>query len=147
MATLSLALDKRRQKKDGTFPLVYQVVMNSIPLKLSTGISVVEQDFDKTNNVLKNSTTLTDGLFKLECLYRSRLQLLYLKNPNCTNGKEIKEFLLNKTPDELTMSEFWDKAINELKGMGRHGIFCIDNQTKAWNNIFAILPKKLKNNF
>lgn len=130
MATLSLVLDKRRQKKDGTFPLVYQVVMNSIPLKLSTGISVMEQDFDNSNNVLKNSATLTEGLYKLECLYRSRLQLLYLKNPNCTNGKEIKEFLLNKTPDELTMSEFWDKAINELKSMGRQGGVKIYEQSK-----------------
>ena len=60
MATLSLALDKRRQKKDGTYLLVYQVVMNSIPLKLSTGISVMEQDFDNSNNVLKNSATLTE---------------------------------------------------------------------------------------
>ena len=40
MATLSLVLDKRRQKKDSTYPLVFQVVMNSKPVKISTGISL-----------------------------------------------------------------------------------------------------------
>ena len=46
MATMSLVLDKRRQKKDGTYPLVFQVVMNSVPVKISSGISVKEEDFE-----------------------------------------------------------------------------------------------------
>jgi hypothetical protein len=49
MATMSLVLDKRRQKKDGTYPLVFQVVMNSVPVKISSGISVKEEDFDRAN--------------------------------------------------------------------------------------------------
>jgi hypothetical protein len=35
MATLSLILDKRRQKKDGTYPLIFQVVLNTVPVKIS----------------------------------------------------------------------------------------------------------------
>ena len=35
MATLGLVLDKRRQKKDGTYPLVFQVIMDQVK-KLGT---------------------------------------------------------------------------------------------------------------
>jgi len=45
MATLSLVLDKRRQKKDGTYPLVFQVVLKTVPVKISTGISVKGRPF------------------------------------------------------------------------------------------------------
>jgi integrase/recombinase XerD len=130
MATLSLVLDKRRQKRDGTYPLVFQVVMNSIPVKLSTGVSVLDEVFDCSNNSLRNSDTLTKELFKIESLYRSRLQLLYLKNPTCSSGKEIKEFLLNKTPDELTIADFWDNTISDVRSMGRLGGVKIYEQSK-----------------
>jgi hypothetical protein len=58
MATLSLVLDKRRQKKDSTYPLVFQVVMNSVPVKISTGISVRECEFDSVNGIIKESSSV-----------------------------------------------------------------------------------------
>jgi hypothetical protein len=50
MATLSLVLDKSRQKKDGSYPLVFQVILKTVPVKISTGISVKEEDFDRKND-------------------------------------------------------------------------------------------------
>jgi hypothetical protein len=58
MSTMSLVLDKRRPKKDGTYPVVFQVVMNTVPVKISSGIAVKEEDFDRANGVIKNSSTL-----------------------------------------------------------------------------------------
>ena len=131
MATLSLVLDKRRQKKDGTYPIVFQVVMNSLPIKISTGLSVLENDFDSLNGVIKKSTVLNEGLFKLELTYRKRLQQYCLMDSNCTNGNDLKNYLLNKTPDEVNIEEFWDNAIVELRNLGRLGGANIYSQSKV----------------
>ena len=40
MATLKLALDTRRAKKDGTFPLVFKLFINKEQSNITTGISV-----------------------------------------------------------------------------------------------------------
>jgi integrase len=53
-----------------------------------------------------------------------------LKNPTCSSGKEIKEFLLNKTPDELTIADFWDNTISDVRSMGRLGGVKIYEQSK-----------------
>lgn len=130
MATLSLVLDKRRKKKDGTFPLVFQVIANRIPVIISTGLSVLEEDFDTSNGILKNLNLISKEFFELECLYRRRLQLFCLKNPSCINGKEIKNFLLSKSPDEITISDFWDDIILHMKKTGRQGGVKIYEQSK-----------------
>lgn len=69
MATLSLVLDKRRQKKDGTYPLVFQVVLKTVPVKISTGISVKEEDFDRKNGFIKSDMSLNRELFRTEETY------------------------------------------------------------------------------
>jgi hypothetical protein len=78
MATLSLILDKRRQKKDGTYPLVFQVVLNTVPVKISTGISVKEEDFDRQSGFVKNNKSLNKELFRTEETYRKRLEQFVL---------------------------------------------------------------------
>jgi integrase len=130
MATMSLVLDKRRQKKDGTYPLVFQVVMNSVPVKISSGISVKEEDFDRANGVIKNSPTLNKELFRIEEAYRIKVEKFCAQHPKSKNGAELKCFLLNKAPDELTISEFWDKTILELTNMGRLGGASVYRQSK-----------------
>jgi integrase/recombinase XerD len=130
MATMSLVLDKRRQKKDGTYPVVFQVVMNTVPVKISSGISVKEEDFDRANGVIKNSPTLNKELFRIEEAYRIKVEKFCAQNPKCKSGSELKNFLLNRTPDELTISEFWDKTILELTNMGRLGGANIYRQSK-----------------
>ncbi len=131
MATLSLVLDKRRQKKDGTFPLVFQVVMNTVPVKISTGLSINEYDFDSVAGVHKRSIILNDQLNILEATYSKRLQQFCLLDPTCRSANEIKKYLLNKTPDELTISEFWDNTILELRNLGRLGGANIYSQSKV----------------
>ncbi len=130
MATLSLVLDKRRQKKDGTYPLVFQIVMNSVPVKISSGRSVKEEDFDKPNGIIKNAPAVNKELFRAEEAYRIKIEIFCSKHPNCKSGSELKNFLLNKTPDELTISEFWNKTIVELTNMGRMGGVSIYRQSK-----------------
>ena len=131
MATLSLVLDKRRQKKDGTYPLVFQVILKTVPVKISTGISVKEEDFDRKNGFIKSDMSLNKALFRTEETYRQRLEQFNLQYPNSKNANDLKCFLLNKAPTELTISEFWDNTIQELIVMGRLGGANVYRQSKA----------------
>lgn len=49
MATLKLALDTRRAKKDGTFPLVFRIGVASKSAYIKTGIYIQENQFDTSN--------------------------------------------------------------------------------------------------
>ena len=131
MATLSLVLDKRRQKKDGTYPLVFQVILKTVPVKISTGISVKEEDFDRNNGFIKSDMSLNRELFRTEETYRQRLEQFNLQYPNSKNANDLKCFLLNKAPTELTISEFWDNTIQELIVMGRLGGANVYRQSKS----------------
>ena len=131
MATLSLVLDKRRQKKDGTYPLVFQVILKTIPVKISTGISVKEEDFDRKNGFIKSDMSLNRELFRTEENYRQRLEQFNLQYPNSKNANDLKCFLQNKAPNELTITEFWDNTIQELIVMGRLGGANVYKQSKS----------------
>ncbi len=131
MATLSLVLDKRRQKKDGTYPLVFQVVLKSVPVKISTGISVKEEDFDRKNGYIKSDMSLNRELFRTEENYQQRLELFNLQYPNSKNANDLKCFLQNKAINQQTISEFWDNTIQELIVMGRLGGANVYRQSKS----------------
>ena len=45
MATLNLVLDKRRVKKDSTYPVVFRLIANRKQAFIPTGISINEQDY------------------------------------------------------------------------------------------------------
>jgi hypothetical protein len=45
MATLNLVLDKRRVKKDSTYPVVFRLTANRKQAFIPTGISINEQDY------------------------------------------------------------------------------------------------------
>lgn len=131
MATLSLVLDKRRQKKDGTYPLVFQVVFYTVPVKISTGISLREEDFDRQSGFIKNDKSLNKDLFRTEETYRKRLEQFVLQYPKSKNANDLRCFILNKTLDELTISEYWDRTIKDLTVMGRLGGANIYRQSKS----------------
>jgi hypothetical protein len=71
MATLSLVLDKRRAKQDGTFPLVFRVGVGRKNSFIKTGIYILENQFDASNNLIKGSNTLNEQLYQLDKLYKS----------------------------------------------------------------------------
>lgn len=121
MAILKLALDKRRQKKNGTYPIVFTTVLNSKPLRISTGVSVRAEDFNEQTGVLKGEPKLTESLFKLESLYLKRLQLFLLNHPSVSCTKTLKQFLLNRTTEEVTILNYWNNVVDDLCSKKRFG--------------------------
>ena len=121
MATLSLVLDKRRAKQDGTFPLVFRLGIGRKNTYIKTGIYILENQFDASNNLVKGSNTLNEQLYQLDTLYRQRFYKYVIENPENENIVELKNYLINKLPEELTIKEFWEEHIVTLNNSGRNG--------------------------
>lgn len=121
MATLSLVLDKRRAKQDGTFPLVFRVGVGRKNSFIKTGIYILENQFDASNNLIKGSNTLNEQLYQLDKLYRQRFYKYILENPENDSIEELKNYLINKLPEEITIKEFWEEHIFTLNNSGRNG--------------------------
>jgi|GEM_PF-1465630 len=129
MATLNLVLDKRRVKKDSTYPVVFRLSANRKQAFIPTGISINEQDYDEKNSLVINSPRLNEDIYKLDRIYRKRFYQYIIENSGCEDVLVLKNYLLNKTSDELTVYEFWEDTIKKLKNVGRNGGCAIYQQS------------------
>ena len=129
MATLNLVLDKRRVKKDCTYPVVFRLSANRKQAFIPTGISINEQDYDEKNSLVINSPKLNEDIYKLDRIYRKRFYQYIIENSGCEDVLVLKNYLLNKTSDELTVYEFWEDTIKKLKNVGRNGGCAIYQQS------------------
>lgn len=55
MITLKLTLDKRRAKRDNTYPFVFRINRNGVVRDIPTGYSILETNLDEKNFKLKKS--------------------------------------------------------------------------------------------
>jgi hypothetical protein len=67
MATLKLALDMRRAKKDGTFPLVFKLSINREKSNITTGISVKPTEFHAESNRIIGNPKANEVIMNLRC--------------------------------------------------------------------------------
>jgi integrase len=131
MATLQLDLDRRRKKVNGTYPLVFKITCKRKQVMINTSISILEEDFDSENGIIKNAPNLNKELIKLDRTYRERFMLYIIQNQGNEDPVDLKNYILNKSPNELTIADFWDKTIKDLINMGRLGGAKIYTQSKS----------------
>ncbi len=55
MASIKVKLRKDKQKKDGTFPIIIQLIKDGVPKRIPLGHSILELDWDDKNKVVKKS--------------------------------------------------------------------------------------------
>jgi hypothetical protein len=55
MATINIALDQRRQKKDGTYPLIIRITQNRESTYIKSGISLRAEDWDETGKAIRKT--------------------------------------------------------------------------------------------
>lgn len=123
MATLNLILDTRRQKRDGSYPLVFRIRQGKDFKDIASGFSTLKEKFDfKTNSLIKDDFS-NNNIEELRHHYFSRLKTFQLMNigKENLNLTEIKEFLLNKVPDEISIIQLWNKEIDTLNQLNRIG--------------------------
>jgi integrase len=121
MATLNLVLDRRRARKDGTYPLVFRVRIEDKFCDISTDFKIFKEQFDFKTNSLINDIDSNLQLEQLKTHYLKRLRAYSTDNIGNKDLKSLKAYLINKLPSEFTIIEFWKSHIESLKLSGRYG--------------------------
>jgi integrase len=121
MATINMVLDKRRKKKDGSYPIVFRIRIKEKYRDIGTGFSVLEKEFSSRSNSVKNNSFLNEQLEKLRASYYQKIVEYTVENKHDENIDKLKDYLTNKKVDELTIDEVWKKEIASMKQMNRLG--------------------------
>lgn len=121
MATMSLILDKRRIKTDGTYPLVFRIRLDKRYKDIPTGYSVKANRFNEKTNKIINDVVANDQLDELRNFYYQRLKSYALENVGCENLEELRVYLLNKQSNVVTFGGLWRNEIDTLVSTGRIG--------------------------
>lgn len=121
MATFKMALDTRRAKIDGTFPIVFKITVKRKQVIISTGICVQQDSFCKRSGLVLNSPDLNDQLMRLENTYRKRFYDYVIHHNEAEDISELKQFILSKPTKEQTIYSFWEEVINQLMLANKFG--------------------------
>lgn len=122
MATLKLTLDQRRQKTDGTYALVFRVRHLKKYFDISTSISVQKNQFNLKKGIVINNAGINDFIEDLREVYTKRLRNFQKENlSNHFEIIELKNHLLSKSFDEITIYEFWEEQIQIMSSSGKNG--------------------------
>ncbi|MEY3425611.1 MAG: hypothetical protein RL679_969 [Bacteroidota bacterium] len=140
MATLNLVLDKRRARKDGTYPIVFRIRIEDKFCDIGTGFKIFKEQFDLKTNSLINDINGNIQLEQLKTHYLKRLRTYTSDNLGCNDIKSIKAYLINKLPTEFTIIEFWKNHIEDLKISGRFG------GAKVYNTSLSVISQELELN-
>ena len=100
MITLKLALDKRRAKRDNTYPLVFRINISGLVRDIPTGYSILETDWDEKTHVVKKSFVDYDELAPRirdqHVKYLGKIIEYERLSNGIINIQELKEFVLSK---------------------------------------------------
>ena len=121
MATLNLILDKRRESKDNSYPLVFRIYTSGKTRDLPTGIKMLENKFNSKSEEIIGDHIINNTLQTLKLEYLQKLNLYKLKNRGVESAQEIKTFLEGKLSHEYTIYSFWEEQISELNTTGKTG--------------------------
>ena len=129
MSTLKISIDRRRIKKDGTFPVILRIYHGSKYITVRSNISVHSKDWDSTSSTIKKSHPLYQSLNirikEMELFYSARLLELYSKNPDGFSISTLKDLADKKNVDRgydiLSVGKFWENEIDLLKKSKRFG--------------------------
>lgn len=125
MATLKLTLDKRRQKDDNSYPLVFRISVDGHVRDLPIGHSIHEKDWNSKSSSLRNSHPDYDLLSeKIKGLKLSHLTKIFefeKKYPYNLNAQELKDYILSAPKITSTVEVFWQEEINLMQKANRNG--------------------------
>lgn len=126
--SVTLQLDKRRAKKDGSYPIKVLVVINTSPLRISTGYSCEEKHWNTNGQRIRSGCKLYPNITRVN-------NLLHKQRGNATDKlvrlqdegeldklslQELKQRLTGKQTEAMVLS-FGEEIIQELHDAGKLG--------------------------
>ena len=143
--TTKVLLNKVRQKKDKTYPLVIRVTYNRKITYIPIGYTFLEKDFDSNNQKIRNSSKSVSNVTRLNNEIATKVKHVFdvissleiNKQIDQMSMKEIKKAILGTSDDYLKtpLFSFYDKIIDEMTANGKFGNARVyKDSLKAWRN-------------
>jgi len=156
MVTYKLALDERRAKQDGTFPLVVRVTFNRKVNAYQTGIYLKSEHWDRNtlqvNKANPNSLALNSKA--TETYLNIQKAILRIENQHEFTFEALKAILFPKAvkpSKQITFKEFADQVIADMKKVKRTGgalvYLTAVNRVIAYSNNDSILFSEIDYSF
>ncbi len=125
MATLKLSLDKRRQKKDLTYPLVFRVTIQGKSTDFPVGYSILEEYWNSSTCRIKKTLPefkiLNKKIKDQHIMLLTKLSELESSTKHHINSRSIKSMIDEKPKIQQTVAVFWENEIVRLQKIGRSG--------------------------
>ena len=128
ITSITLSLDKRRSKKDGSYPLIFRLSHQGATVNISTKLSIPASDWNnrtrkikKTYKGVQSVTRLNNELGKKKADFVDAIAELNDKNQlNFLSIKELKRHLI-KENDTSDFCGFTDQMIDQMIEANRFG--------------------------
>ena len=125
MATLKLSLDKRRPKKDMTFPLIFRISVNGETRDIPLGHSIPQEYWSTKTDTIKKSAPHYDLLSSiiqdLRLKYLNKIVECERSSQRRLSAKELRDYILAEPKPQATVLSFWQEEIDHLQKANRNG--------------------------
>jgi integrase/recombinase XerD len=132
MITLHLVLDTRRQKANGTYPLIFRINCGGVTRDIPTGFSTLPGYWDSQNRRLLKShpqfSYLDTKLREQELEYLGKILQLEKAQKGVVDIQILKEQLCGKEVKPTTVKSFWQLEIDTLIKNNRAGNARVNQQ-------------------
>ena len=126
MISMKLSLDKRWKRIDGSFAIIFRITYKGKTRDISTGFTCKEKEWDTRHNCVRvicpETKILSHRLTEQRFKYQERLLEFErrLLEPN-TDIQTVKEYLVGKSHEKITVHDFWVQEIIRLKTAKQFG--------------------------
>jgi len=126
--SIKISLDTRREKKDGSYPIILRLAHGRNTIPISLGYSVPENDWDDSSGKIKKTYKGISNVTRLNNLIQKRkanaldiiTQLLDSGEIQYLTIKELKDRIVSES-SKTTFYKYTEQFIDELKDAGRLG--------------------------
>lgn len=126
--SVKIELDKRNQKKNGTYPLKLLIVVGRDPFRLPLGYSLYAKDWSERGQKVKASCKTLGSTTRINALLQQeKSKVMNALTKLESEGRletfttvELKQYLKSDQTDLMTI-KFGEHIVNELKEAHKHG--------------------------
>ena len=141
MASIKIIL-RDKPTKEGLYPVVLRVIKNRKSKLISLGLECIKKDWDEDNNQFKKTQANHVQRNRLLLKHKDRaLKIIddFFMDEQDFTLEQFEEKFRGIEPNKLTVIEFWDEVISDLKKSGKVGNAKALNETK--NSLFSFHKK------
>lgn len=121
MVTILISLQSRK-KKDNTQPVVIRIRYKNRYFDIATGIYLTKRSFEKLQKGNSDESIIFQNLEELKLSYFQKIREYQTKNLYKEYSiTDLKNYLLGKDPNQITVQEFWEEQIEVLIKSNRGG--------------------------